>query len=91
MRWLHDSLLAVSKLRSINQQLKIDDIPSRVVDVLRDLSEKERSPDVLADLTRVDQALLGILFPFQKQGVRYLYIFHNIRLTVGMCYWTQCC
>ena len=58
----------------LNQRLEVDHIPKKVISMLTELTEKERKQNEFIDLTRIDDSLRRILFPFQEQSVRYLVI-----------------
>ena len=65
------SFYKVSKLRLLNQPLKLDQIPPKVINILKELSEKEKQSESI-DLSKIGDSLIKTLFPFQEQGVRYL-------------------
>jgi len=65
----HDKL--ISKLRLLSQPLKLDQIPPKVINILQELSEKEKKQSQSIDLSKIGDSLIKTLFPFQEQGVRY--------------------
>ena len=69
-------------MQSLGKQLKIDDIPLKVINILKELDGKDRKQ--LIDLTKIGESLQKILFSFQKESVRYIDFLYTLLSLVSV-------
>ncbi|XP_065053455.1 SWI/SNF-related matrix-associated actin-dependent regulator of chromatin subfamily A-like protein 1 [Rhopilema esculentum] len=71
-----------SALRSLKINLKLEDIPPKILEMAKEITQSNEKGKKQVDLSRIEEPLLKSLFPFQREGVRYG-VLNNGRLLIA--------